>query len=886
MAEEVVCTGWLKKSPPAGKMPFGKFWKDRWCVLKKREQQHFLEYYKNEWATKPKGIIDLSKCSQVAEGLEFENRRNLEESHVFTIVTSKRTFYLVTTSEEDMRRWTRNLCRVCGFNMDDEQLRGNTNNRPSEPISIPGSATATNTSSSHQSAGQTPTSDFTKRSPSKAVSPLPTPDPGESYIHLNDCMTGLCSDIAEENTSTENQYQQAPPPRLAERQISTSSIPESPPPPPPVKSSYDHPPPPIVADDTYDVPPIHSAGLAPIDDSDGIYKFVPPPKPKLENNEDTDILSKNFERQISKVNSNVNASPGSEALSSSLTPSDTYDIVPPPRPSNPLQFVPGNDISDGNAIYDIPPSHADDIYDVPPSHGRESPSLYDVPPSHQPGPKLLESTTKLSTSTDALAKEFTKISLKNQGTMQSDETPNQNGTVFIDDEVPPPTPPRPPKSKPEVDDEYVYLVEQTAQQSNYDIVPPPRPLQNSPKTLNAPMDIPAPPPRPPKPPALLNDMSHSPNMPSTPPPSFDDRFRLSESTVKQGVPEEELTHKLGLLQTQSGTSAESSANEDDYDVPPLRSNPAVNNSNDKGYLDTKIPPPQSVGPAGEYQNLFIQRPGYVEMKGGYSTEVVETLDTYVPMATNIEEDTHYTKMGSTLSHPVPPPASQLKESSRRSQQPRAPPPVNRSLKPRKYQSTGDLPRVMPPLSATSGNFYATRDDVFPVVGTPVESPRTRSFGKAGFLISADDGDDRDRSDTLESSSSSSDGGDGTIPSQRDLYEATQPKFKTGQDHGELYMKHDPRIYQNSEDLKPMPLSPPPPPPAARKNTTKKEPVKKTGEVQYIDLDLEEPSDPAPPRPARAPPSPETEYTSLDMERTIGLQDAMRQREKDLNKDSK
>ncbi|XP_006817793.1 GRB2-associated-binding protein 2-like, partial [Saccoglossus kowalevskii] len=124
---DVVCTGWLKKSPPATKMSIWgvpiasctswgqKFWKDRWCVLKKRGSTYYLEYYKNEWATRPKGEIDLSKCEQVIEGLEFENRRNLLNAHIFNIVTSKRTYYLVTKTEDDMFRWVRNICRVCGF---------------------------------------------------------------------------------------------------------------------------------------------------------------------------------------------------------------------------------------------------------------------------------------------------------------------------------------------------------------------------------------------------------------------------------------------------------------------------------------------------------------------------------------------------------------------------------------------------------------------------------------------------------------------------------------------------------------------------------------------------------------------------------------------------
>ncbi|XP_077984414.1 uncharacterized protein LOC144439042 isoform X2 [Glandiceps talaboti] len=854
------------------------FWKDRWCVLKKRDQQYFLEYYKNEWATKPRGKIDLSKCQQVMEGLEFENRRNLESSHIFNIVTQKRTYFLVTTSEDDMRRWVQNLCRVCGFKTDENEhshsQAATMAPSRSEPISIPSSGSINAyTSSADSNRSSTASNEFRRRSPSKAVSPLPTPDPGESYIHLNDCITGTKSpdQSLEETPGSESHYKKAPAPRPMERQVSThstSSIPECPPPPPPPMKNYDRPPPPIAADETYDVPPLHSPlGLAPIDDSDGIYKYVPPPKPKFDGEDiNTDVLSTNFERQLSKL-SNATVSPGSEALSSSLGPNDSYDTVPPPRMSLSGQGLPQiDDETNGNAIYDVPPSHNEDVYDVPPSHmvtqedvydvppshtedvydvppchahRNESPDLYDVPPSHQ-DMKLLNS-SQLSSSTNALAQEFTKISKMNQ--QQKDDMTNESGNL------PPPTPPRPPKTKQDVDDEYVYLVEGTANQSNYDIVPTPRPAVTSPKTPNA-IDIPVPPPRPPKPPTIMNEVSHSPNVPSTPPPSFDDRFRFTDSTLHQGVPEAELTHRLDVLQTQEGTSADSSATEDDYDIPPSRQNQVTNQVNGRTYLDTKIPPP----PTTEYQNLFVQRPGYVEMRGAGSGsgEPVDPPDTYVPMSNELEEDVNYTPMGGALSHPTPPPASQLKE-SRRSVQPTLPPPVNRKLKPKKYQSMGDLPK---------------------------DYPRS-SHHRADCILPPVDDEDRDRSDTMDSSSSSSDG-------DKDAYETMQPKGRAPVlDNLDLYMRHDPRhqIYQNSDDLRPPPTSPPPPPPAARKNNGKKDLPKKSGEVQYIDLDLDEPTDQAPPRPPRITNSSEIEYTSLDMERTKGLEKTMRVRQDEISKES-
>ena len=65
-----------------------------------------LEYYKNDHAKKPIRIIDLNLCQQVDAG--------------FDINTIDRVFYLVADSEEEMNKWVRCICDICGFNPTDE----------------------------------------------------------------------------------------------------------------------------------------------------------------------------------------------------------------------------------------------------------------------------------------------------------------------------------------------------------------------------------------------------------------------------------------------------------------------------------------------------------------------------------------------------------------------------------------------------------------------------------------------------------------------------------------------------------------------------------------------------------------------------------------------
>ncbi|KAM9329641.1 GRB2-associated-binding protein 1 isoform 2-T2 [Gastrophryne carolinensis] len=121
---EVVCSGWLRKSPPEKKLK--RFaWKRRWFVLRSGRltgDPDVLEYYKNDHAKKPIRIIDLNLCEQVDAGLVFP-KKEFEHSYIFDIKTIDRIFYLVAESEEEMNKWVRNICDICGFNPTDEDVK-------------------------------------------------------------------------------------------------------------------------------------------------------------------------------------------------------------------------------------------------------------------------------------------------------------------------------------------------------------------------------------------------------------------------------------------------------------------------------------------------------------------------------------------------------------------------------------------------------------------------------------------------------------------------------------------------------------------------------------------------------------------------------------------
>nr|XP_040035962.1 GRB2-associated-binding protein 1-like isoform X2 [Gasterosteus aculeatus aculeatus] len=114
---EVVCEGWLRKSPPEKKLR-RHAWKRRWFVLRSGRlsgEPDVLQYFKSQQTRRPIRTINLSLCEQVDAGLSF-TKKELESSFVFHLRTEERTWYLVAESEEDMNRWVSSISLLWGFN--------------------------------------------------------------------------------------------------------------------------------------------------------------------------------------------------------------------------------------------------------------------------------------------------------------------------------------------------------------------------------------------------------------------------------------------------------------------------------------------------------------------------------------------------------------------------------------------------------------------------------------------------------------------------------------------------------------------------------------------------------------------------------------------------
>ncbi|XP_035477951.1 GRB2-associated-binding protein 2 isoform X1 [Scophthalmus maximus] len=128
---EIIFQGWLRKSPPEKKLR-RYAWKKRWFILRSGRMSgdpDVLEYYKNDHSKKPIRVIDLHCCEQVDAGLTFK-RKEFQDSFVFDIKTSDRTFYLVAETEEEMNKWVRSICQLCGFNQSDDSHDGRLQHMP------------------------------------------------------------------------------------------------------------------------------------------------------------------------------------------------------------------------------------------------------------------------------------------------------------------------------------------------------------------------------------------------------------------------------------------------------------------------------------------------------------------------------------------------------------------------------------------------------------------------------------------------------------------------------------------------------------------------------------------------------------------------------------
>ncbi|KAG7218581.1 hypothetical protein INR49_020166 [Caranx melampygus] len=247
-AGDVVCEGWLRKSPPEKKLR-RYAWKRRWFVLRSGRlsgEPDVLQYYKNQQSRQPIRTINLNLCEQVDAGLSF-TKKELESSFVFDLRTEERTWYLVAESEEDMNRWVSSICLLCGFNPTDDVPE----RPPVSGSSSVATVTATTTTRSGPAAATTTTTTTTTTPVTGSVPPPydpvcvrqlePNSHAEEDYLWLSHCQSHIRPPLGS-STSFETDYNDNlyPPPSATSSSSSSSSSPSLLPnglPPPPSSSS-------------------------------------------------------------------------------------------------------------------------------------------------------------------------------------------------------------------------------------------------------------------------------------------------------------------------------------------------------------------------------------------------------------------------------------------------------------------------------------------------------------------------------------------------------------------------------------------------------------------------------------------------------------------------
>ncbi|XP_001337715.7 GRB2-associated-binding protein 3 isoform X1 [Danio rerio] len=116
-AGDVVCTGWLIKSPPEKKLK--RFsWRKRWFVLRRGRMSgnpDVLEYYRSKSSRKPIRTIDLQECEVTIEAEVRPTKRQHQNQHLFVVKTATRIFYLLAKTAEEMNDWVQNIGQICTF---------------------------------------------------------------------------------------------------------------------------------------------------------------------------------------------------------------------------------------------------------------------------------------------------------------------------------------------------------------------------------------------------------------------------------------------------------------------------------------------------------------------------------------------------------------------------------------------------------------------------------------------------------------------------------------------------------------------------------------------------------------------------------------------------
>uniref|UniRef100_A0A3P9LJ60 PH domain-containing protein n=1 Tax=Oryzias latipes TaxID=8090 RepID=A0A3P9LJ60_ORYLA len=172
-AGDVVCTGWLIKSPPEKKLK--RFaWRKRWFVLRRGRMSgnpDVLEYYQSKNSKKPIRTIDLKECEVEMPDGQLRIKRDFHGKHLFVVKTSSRIFYLLAKTEEEMHIWIKSIDQICHFRSL-EEAESSEEGSLLTPISIQ------------------PSPDSSDRA---SVASQPESSPPQDYLFLSQCKTGSVS---------------------------------------------------------------------------------------------------------------------------------------------------------------------------------------------------------------------------------------------------------------------------------------------------------------------------------------------------------------------------------------------------------------------------------------------------------------------------------------------------------------------------------------------------------------------------------------------------------------------------------------------------------------------------------------------------------------------
>uniref|UniRef100_A0A8C6Z3V4 GRB2 associated binding protein 3 n=1 Tax=Nothoprocta perdicaria TaxID=30464 RepID=A0A8C6Z3V4_NOTPE len=193
---DVVCTGWLIKSPPEKKLK-RYAWRKRWFVLRRGRMSgnpDVLEYYRNNHSKKPIRVIDLNECEVLKHSGPNFIKKEFQNNFVFIVRTTYRTFYLVAKTEEEMQIWVHNISQICNFgHLEDgtgsvESLSHTTSSPQPSPAASTHASRVADPSFSVDGAAADPSA--AEETPSESESVF-LPD----YLFLSNCESGILFDF-------------------------------------------------------------------------------------------------------------------------------------------------------------------------------------------------------------------------------------------------------------------------------------------------------------------------------------------------------------------------------------------------------------------------------------------------------------------------------------------------------------------------------------------------------------------------------------------------------------------------------------------------------------------------------------------------------------------